>query len=68
MKAAILEIRICPFRVATGIEKIAVLQAATDEYNFVKDEALIGKGLVLVHFYLVSHDGFAGGNFSSITC
>jgi hypothetical protein len=42
MKPAVLEIRIHPLSIAAGKEKVAVLQAATDENNFVQNEALIG--------------------------
>jgi hypothetical protein len=55
MKAAVVEIRICPFRIAAGIEKVTILQAATDEHNIVQDKALIVKSLILVYFYFISH-------------
>ncbi len=41
MKAAVLEIRIHPFRIAAAKEKVAVLQAATNENNIIENETLI---------------------------
>ena len=55
MKAAIVHVRLCPFEIAAGIEKIAVLQAATNENDVIKNEALIVQILVLVDPYFASH-------------
>lgn len=55
MKAAIIKFTIHPFRIATGKEKIAVLQFAIDENAVFKDETLIIQSLSLIYLYFAVH-------------
>lgn len=41
MKAAVLKVRVHPLVVPAGVKKIAVLELATDENNFIQNEALV---------------------------
>ena len=55
MEATVLKIRLGPFAIAAGIEKVAILQAATNKNDFIQNETLIAEILVLIDFYSASH-------------
>jgi hypothetical protein len=41
VESTILHACLNPFIIATSVEKVAILQAATDEHNVIQDEALV---------------------------